>query len=70
VTRIAVAACLAAGSQARSKATKSIPCALGRALHGGMRSGDDDVTHDDGVTHTGTRSKEVRPSRSFFLLHT
>jgi hypothetical protein len=32
---------LAAVSQARSKATKSIPCALGRALHGGMRSGDD-----------------------------
>jgi hypothetical protein len=48
---------LAAGSQARSKAKISIPCASGRALHGGVRSGDDDVTHDDGVTHSGKRSE-------------
>jgi hypothetical protein len=48
---------LAAGSQARSKAKRAIPCALGRALHGGVRSGDDDVTHDDGVTHSGKRSE-------------
>jgi hypothetical protein len=61
---------LAAVSQARSKATKSIPCALGRvyakALHGGVRSGDDDVTRDDGVTHTGTRSQGSTPFPLFF----